>query len=771
MTLTRGVALDFQVFHVGACGMALASGAAMRQLLCASFAVIAASSLLACTNEDPPPSEVAGAGQQDSGTEGGKGNGGGANDVDAGTLPDGGPLPTSAKPANVGNVAVVTYDGHADDLLTAGLGKSGLASSTAPGYAHADTPTAAELRKNAIWANYRALVDSTAGGGFGTLYGPNVAIDGSVTQGEGKVAGKEYIALIDDGSGKKNVTLMAQIPATFDRKKPCVITGASSGSRGIYGAIATSGEWGLKHGCAVAYTDKGTGNGLHDLEHDTVGLIDGTRESTSAAAGKATFAADAPAGGMSTFLTKSPHRVAYKHAHSGQNPEKDWGKDTLDAISFTLWALNDALAPSDGKGGHVAEFRADNALVVASSVSNGGGAALAAAEQDSAGLIDAVVVGEPQVQVAPEGLSVVFGGQTETAVGKPLYDYLSYANLFQLCASLAPNASPSGTLAAADNTLATARCASLHTKGLLTSLLTADQAKEALQKLVDYGFPDENPELMASHVDVTMPVVVAYANAYGRFSAFDAVCGLSYGAVDSTGVPVALPPASALTSFAVGNGVPTTSGISIVYDLAYGGAKTLKSATSPTTFMQDRALDADLCLRSLYTGTDPVTTFALMGDTLAKSNKVRTGIAEVQRTGALSGKPTIIVQGRSDTLLPVNHTGRAYVAKNHAVEPGTTLRYYEVTNAQHLDVLAGVAGLDTRIVPLTLTFNEALDAMYAHLGSGGVLPPSQVVRTAPRGGSAGSAPTLTRTNVPKLSQSPSSADAIVFSGTALTIPK
>jgi len=86
-------------------------------------------------------------------------------------------------------------------------------------------------------------------------------------------------------------------------------------------------------------------------------------------------------------------------------------------------------------------------------------------------------------------------------------------------------------------------------------------------------------------------------------------------------------------------------------------------------------------------------------------------------------------------------------------------------------VLAGVAGLDTRIVPLTPYFNEALDAMYMHLTSGASLPASQVVRTVPRGGTAGSAPTISRTNVPKLAASPASSDAIVFSGTALTVPK
>ena len=31
-----------------------------------------------------------------------------------------------------------------------------------------------------------------------------------------------------------------------------IVTGTSSGSRGVYGAIGSSGEWGLKNGCALA---------------------------------------------------------------------------------------------------------------------------------------------------------------------------------------------------------------------------------------------------------------------------------------------------------------------------------------------------------------------------------------------------------------------------------------------------------------------------------------------------------------------------------------
>src|SRR5438105_8659088 len=57
--------------------------------------------------------------------------------------------------------------------------------------------------------------------------------------------------------------MMVQVPANFDKANPCIVTATSSGSRGVYGAIATAGEWGLKHKCAVAYTDKGTGNGYY----------------------------------------------------------------------------------------------------------------------------------------------------------------------------------------------------------------------------------------------------------------------------------------------------------------------------------------------------------------------------------------------------------------------------------------------------------------------------------------------------------------------------
>src|SRR5579862_3893225 len=83
----------------------------------------------------------------------------------------------------IGAIGSQSYPGTTDDLLTAGLGKSGLAG-TAPSFADPANPTAAELRRSTIYVNYRAIVDVAPNGGYGTLYGPNVDISGNPTSGE-----------------------------------------------------------------------------------------------------------------------------------------------------------------------------------------------------------------------------------------------------------------------------------------------------------------------------------------------------------------------------------------------------------------------------------------------------------------------------------------------------------------------------------------------------------------------------------------------------------
>ena len=341
----------------------------------------------------------------------------------------------------VGDVVATHYDGTSNDLLTAGLGASGLGSATPPPVSN--PPSAEELRRLAIWNNYRALIDPTPGGGYGLLYGPTATADGEVRNPQGTIPGWEALALArDDGRGDDpaaTITVMVQIPDGYDPAHGCIITAPSSGSRGIYGAIATAGEWGLKHDCAVAYTDKGTGTGAHDLHNDTVNLLRGERADAKAAGAESNFTARLTEEQRTAFDATHPYRFAFKHAHSQVNPEADWGRDVLQAIEFAFYVLNLKLSPGQP---HAINKR--NTLVIASSVSNGGGASLRAAEQDEHHLIDGVAVSEPNVNpVFKRGFTIQQGnGNKLVRHSRPLEDYATFENLYIGCAAVIQKAAP-----------------------------------------------------------------------------------------------------------------------------------------------------------------------------------------------------------------------------------------------------------------------------------------------------------------------------------------
>ena len=145
---------------------------------------------------------------------------------------------------------------------------------TLPGIREPGLPTAAELRgawstwTTARWSTRpRAAASERSTGRTSTRT--------ALSRRRRLIPGWEYLALPrrrqrpperhTDGAGARRVR-----PAHAVH-----VTGTSSGSRGVYGAIATAGEWGLKRGCAVAYADKGSGNGLHELVSGAVQLIDG----------------------------------------------------------------------------------------------------------------------------------------------------------------------------------------------------------------------------------------------------------------------------------------------------------------------------------------------------------------------------------------------------------------------------------------------------------------------------------------------------------------
>ena len=652
-------------------------------------------------------------------------------------------------PGYLGTITRADYDGKTNDLLTAGLGKTGLAGAT-PAYANVEQPTPLELRRNAIYANYRAVLDIAANSGYGTLYGPNVDASGNVGTGEGLVAGSEYIAYADDGTGKKNVTLMVQVPASFDPDHACIVTGTSSGSRGIYGAIGSSGEWGLKKGCAVAYADKGSGTGLYVFEDDSVNLQNGLRAGRVAAGKNALFAPDLSDAERLAWTGTNPNRIAFKHAHSQQNPEKDWGKVTLQAVEMAYYVLNEryGVLARDGSS-RIVRLTPKNTITIASSISNGAGSALLAAEQDSKGLISGVAASEPQVQpAASSAYTVRQGGAAVANPGRALFDYATYAALYQPCiASVAGNAG---------------RCTALVAKGLLNGTDLAAQQADAKQRLRAYGWLLDSDPLQAAHAGTNILVAVTYAYAYGKFSVTDRVCGFTFAQTDGSGNPIAFTSAQKAASFAAQNGILGN----VVYENSVGGAKVYTAGVSPSNSLADQSLDGFLCLRSLATGRDTVSGANLQGTLATQSVRVRAGMAEVAASGKLNGKPAIIVHGRSDTLIPVNHASRAYLGLNAAVEGGNSkLRYIEVTNANHFDSFSNA--LPTLIVPLHVYLNRALDAMYAHLNAKQALPPSQVVRTVTR---ADASTLITNVNVPAIATAPAPGNVISVTGTVVDIP-
>ena len=467
--------------------------------------------------------------------------------------------------------------------------------------------------------------------------------------------------------------------------------------------------------------------------------------------------------------------------HSQLNPEKDWGNDTLAAARYAFFALNDRYATSATP----VPFTAGNTIVIAGSASNGGAAVLRAGELDTGGLIDGIVAAEPVTELPnATAYGIQFGGVAVSGYGKRLADFTTYGNIYQPCAALAAGAAMTEVsvfnylVLTAQTAKATARCTSLAAKGLVTGADTAARSLDALNKLRAYGWTTDNDQMHNAHYALgNGPILSAmYPVMYGKFSVTDNVCDTSFSQVDATGAPVPVTPASKAQSFAIANGTANGTPATVVYNNSVGGARSWPLATSVSTGVQDFGLDNALCQRALVTGVDEngaalTATATSTRPTAAQSAAVQAGIAQTVVNGNLKGKPTLVVAGRSDALVPINNNARAYVAFNRTVEGSASkVGYIEVMNAQHFDTFVPFSGFDTRYVPLHLYYVRAMDAMYAHLKTGTALPPSQVVRTTPRGGTPGAAPAITAGAVPPIAAAPLVANQIGFTGTSIAVP-
>jgi hydroxybutyrate-dimer hydrolase len=573
-----------------------------------------------------------------------------------------------------------------DDLLTAGLGAAGLASPLPPVFADATQPTATELRRRAIWSNWRGIADLAPGGGYGSVYGAIAP-----------VPGREFHALMRIPGVRQAHRVLVQLPDSFDPAKPCIVVTASSGSRGIYGAIALAGSWGLSKGCAVAYTDKGAGTGYVDTALGDGVALDGRR----AAAGAADLEFELPALPAVTdgqdAAAVAP--IAVKHAHSGDNPEADWGRHVRQAAQFALQVL--------GRAYPGREFRDDNTRVIAVGVSNGGGAVLRAAELPGDWL-DAVVAVSPNV-LPGEG-------------GRALYDYTTEAALFMPCALDAPAfdavalARPGGKAAPAG----ALRCASLQSAGLLPAGSVADAALAAHAQLQAQGWSDDAiaAGALSTAFDLWRAIAATYASSYVRGMPADMPCGYSFHAVDAKGATRAPTDAERAAWWSDASGIPPGAGVALL---------------GPKSEGADAAFAGLQCLRALW--SDP---------TAPRHDALRAGVEATRAALPRKGLPVLVIHGADDGLVPEAFSGGAYA--RWAKSTGRDVRYWRVANAQHFDAFLGLPALGARYLPMLPYAYAGLDRVWLHLETGAPLPGDADIATTPRGIPGGLLP-LARSNL------------------------
>jgi len=588
----------------------------------------------------------------------------------AGCSADGGTRATPELAIEAG-IDLRTYR-EGDDLLTAGLGADGLRSPVPPAFANADAPTREELRRRAIWTNWRGIADLAPGGGYGEVYGSLAP-----------VPGREYQALVRLPGRNQPHRVLVQVPDNFDTQARCVVVTASSGSRGVYGAIALAGAWGLPRGCAVAYTDKGAGTGYVDTADGRGIGLDGR---VAAPGAPVEFAVPARNGGEGV----AP--IAVKHAHSGDNPEADWGRHVGQASDFALQVL--ALAhPGAGP------WTPANTRILAVGVSNGGGAVLRAAELPDTG-IDAVVAVSPNI--------------LRTGNGRALYDYSTEAALWMPCALNA--AAYDGVLLARPNggksPAGEARCASLRRLGWLQADEPAAQAEAAREHLLSTGWTDEAlaAGVLSVNFDLWRAVNATYASAYARTGVDAMPCGFSFAVAGPDGQPRAPTAAERAAWWSDASGIPPGNGIA------------LRGGVEPGA---DPTLAGNLCLRALWDDA---------------ASAVRAGIAATEATTPRAGLPVIVVHGADDGLVPEAFSGGAYA--HQSAHEGATLRYWRVRNAQHFDAFLGLPVLGARYVPMMPYGYRALDAAWQHVAEGAPLPADAEFNTTPRGFADGAVPPL-----------------------------
>jgi hydroxybutyrate-dimer hydrolase len=363
-------------------------------------------------------------------------------------------------------------------------------------------------------------------------------------------------------------------------------------------------------------------------------------------------------------------------------------------------------------------------------------------------------VAEPNANVSGRtaGLAIESGGHAYERIGLSLFDYATEHLLLQPCALLAEaeQSLPVQNAIGASRGALEQWCRELGEIGVLPRADIATQAQEARRALLQAGILPE--ALQIGHMNVLASlwsaIAVSYAAAYGKLAADELPCGVSFAAIAADGSPRPLSEEELARAFSDSSGIAPTAGLNLVGPDSAGRLRALGQGSAALA----------LRLRSLQTGS-------------SLTQRIAAGEREALMTGRLPGCPVIIVQGRADALIPVNHSARAYylVTQRHE-DTRSQLRYYEIEHAQHFDAFLAIPELAARYVPMQPHLLEAMDLLSAHLRTGTALPPSQVVRSHPRASAGAKVAPLSRNNLGALRDRPA-ADAITFDGSTLHVPQ
>ncbi|HZP66263.1 MAG TPA: 3-hydroxybutyrate oligomer hydrolase family protein, partial [Rudaea sp.] len=295
---------------------------------------------------------------------------------------------------------------------------------------------------------------------------------------------------------------------------------------------------------------------------------------------------------------------------------------------------------------------------------------------------------------------------------RALYDYTTEAALLLPCALADArfDAVPFARIQSHIVPSWTARCASLHARGMLAGNDVRAQSAAAIDMLHARGWTDAALATAASSTafDLWRAIGATYASSYTRNGPLSMPCGFRFAAHDAAGKPRAATPAERAAWWADASGIPPGAGVFL--------------DENPSGDAADPTLEGLLCLRDLWTEPGKV------ADTL------RTSVGATTAKLPRKELPIWVIHGAEDGLLPMAFTSTPYVDWLRKNERSPI--FWPIAHAQHFDAFLALPAFGDRYVPLLPYGYAALDAMFAHVVRGAPLAPGETPAANARGAGA-----------------------------------